>query len=352
MKNTLCLLRDQEAYLSQHLGEVDSLEALDYFRETLDHLQRIFKVEPAVIAHDLHPGYLTTRLARELAQERDLPRIEVQHHHAHIAACLAEHGREDRVIGIALDGTGYGLDGAVWGGEILLADVHSFERVGHLAYLPLPGGEAAIRRPYRIAWGYLLAALGDIPDLPTLASFPEVEKEIVAKQVEGNLNSPLTSSCGRLFDAVSALLGICPVTTFEAQAAIALELVARRVDMTSVRPYPFAIAGDGVIQVADLLDALVEDLRADRAVSEMAAAFHLTIAYMVLESAQSIRAQTDIHTVALSGGVFQNRLLLRLTREHLRAARFEVLTHRQVPANDGGLSLGQAIVARFRQPAA
>jgi len=349
MKNTLCLLRDQEAYLSQHIGEVDSLEALAYFRETLDHLQQIFKVEPTVIAHDMHPSYLTTRLAREIAQERDLRRVEVQHHHAHIAACLAEHGREDRVIGIALDGTGYGLDGAIWGGEILLADVCSFERVGHLEYLPLPGGEAAIRRPYRIAWGYLLATLGHIPDLPTLAAFPDVEREIVAKQVASGLNTPQTSSCGRLFDAVSALLGICPVTTFEAQAAIALELAARQVDMTSVRPYPFAIGDDGIIQMAKMLGALVDDMQMSRAVEEMAAAFHLTIANMVLQSAQRLRTRTDVQTVALSGGVFQNRLLLRLTREHLRAVGFEVLTHRQVPANDGGLSLGQAVVALFQE---
>jgi hydrogenase maturation protein HypF len=351
MKNTLCLLRDQEAYLSQHIGEVDSPEALDYFRETLDHLQRIFKVEPAVIAHDMHPGYLTTRLARELSQERGLQRVEVQHHHAHIAACLAEHGRADQVIGVALDGTGYGPDGAIWGGEILLADVRAFERVGHLEYLPLPGGEAAIRRPYRIAWGYLLAALGHIPDLLTLAAFPDIEREIVAKQVANDLNAPLTSSCGRLFDAVSALLGLCPITTFEAQAAIALELAARRVDMSTVSPYPFAVGDDGVIRLGDLLAALVDDVQTGSSVEEMAAAFHLTVARLVLESAQRVRAETGIGTVALSGGVFQNRLLLRLTRDQLRAAGFEVLTHRLVPANDGGLSLGQAVVALFQDRA-
>lgn len=348
MKNTLCLLRDKEAYLSQHIGEVDSLEALAYFRETLAHLEQVYKVEPTVIAHDLHPGYLTTRLAHDLAAERGLPRVEVQHHHAHVAACLAEHARADRVIGIALDGTGYGTDGAIWGGEVLLADPRSFERFGHLEYLPLPGGEAAIRRPYRIAWGYLLAALGHIPDLPTLAAFPDVERDVVTTQVEHRVNTPLTSSCGRLFDAVSALTGICSETTFEAQAAIALELVARRVDPDSVDAYPFQIDGEGVIRLGDLLSALVADMQKGRAVEEIAAAFHLTVVAMVARFAEQARQRTGLQTVALSGGSFQNRLLLRLARQRLQAAGFEVLTHRQVPANDGGLSLGQAVVALFR----
>src|SRR5690606_13333406 len=223
MKNTLCLVRGDEAFLSQHIGEVDSLEALAYFRQALDHLGGIFKVTPEVIVHDLHPAYLTTRLARELAVERDLPLVAAQHHHAHVASCLAEHGHPGPVIGVALDGTGYGPDGAIWGGEVLVADVRDYERAAHLEYLPLPGGEAAIRRPYRIAWGYLLATQGEIPDLPALAAFPEAERRIVAQQVERGINSPATSSCGRLFDAVSAMVGVCPVTTFEAQAAIALE---------------------------------------------------------------------------------------------------------------------------------
>jgi hydrogenase maturation protein HypF len=345
MKNTLCLLRDEDAFLSQHIGEVNSLESLDYFRETLEHMSRVFKVEPQVIAHDLHPGYLTTRLAHDLAAERDVPRIAVQHHHAHIAACLAEHGREGPVIGVALDGTGYGPDGAIWGGEVLIADVKGYERATHLEYLPLPGGDAAIRRPYRIAWGYLLSTQGHIPDLPTLDAFPKQERKIVTRQVERNLNAPLTSSCGRLFDAVSAITGICPVTTFEAQAAIALELAAREVDLASVDAYPFMVDGQGVIRLGELLNAIVTDVRNDRPRSQIAAAFHVSIAEMVVQAARQIRDQTGLETAALSGGVFQNRLLLRLARERLRAAGFEVLTHRQVPANDGGLSLGQAVVA-------
>ncbi len=348
MKNTLCLLRGGDAFLSQHIGEVDSLEALDYFRQTLDHLSGLFKVEPEVIAHDMHPAYLTTRLARELAAERGLPLIAVQHHHAHIAACLAEHGRTGPVIGIALDGTGYGMDGAIWGGEILAADVRDFERVAHLEYLPLPGGEAAIRRPYRIAWGYLLVTQGDIPDLPTLSRFPAQERAVVARQVERGLNAPLTSSCGRLFDAVSALLGVCPVTTFEAQAAIALELAAREADLSQAQALPFAVDEEGVIRVGEMLAALVEGLEVGRAVSALAADFHVTVAGMMTRAAGRARAQSGLETVALSGGVFQNRLILRMTRDALRQAGFEVLTHRQAPANDGGLSLGQAVIALHR----
>lgn len=344
MKNTFCLLRDSDAFLSQHIGEVDSLESLAYFREALAHLEAVFKVEPQIIAHDLHPGYLTTRLAQELAAERGLSLTAIQHHHAHIVSCLAEHGRAERVIGIALDGTGYGTDGAIWGGEILAADPGSFERIGHFEYLPLPGGEAAIRRPYRIAWGYLFETLGEIPNLPTLADFPEKEREIVTRQVERRLNTPLTSSCGRLFDAVSALLGICPVTTFEAQAAIALELAAREANLATAKPLPFKLA-DGVIRVGGVFAALVDGLRGGRAISEMAADFHVTLAEMMTQTAGEARDRTGLETVALSGGVFQNRLVLRLVRERLREAGFEVLTHRQVPANDGGLSLGQAAAA-------
>ncbi len=348
MKNTLCLLSGHDAILSQHIGEVDSVEALDYYRQVLDHLTGIFKIEPEIVVHDQHPGYLTTRLARDLADTCQLERIAVQHHHAHIAACLGEHGQVGPVIGVAFDGTGYGPDGAIWGGEILIAGVNDYERFAHLEYLPLPGGEAAIRRPYRIAWGYLLAATGSIPDVPALAGFPAQERQIVAQQVERGINAPPTSSCGRLFDAVSALLGLCPVTTFEAQAAIALELAARESDLSRIAPYPFEIDGEGVIRIGAMLNSIVEDTRSGRSVSDISAAFHRTLAAIIVEAADLAREKTGLDTAALSGGVFQNRLLLRLAREGLRSAGFEVLTHRQVPANDGGLSLGQAVIGLHR----
>jgi hydrogenase maturation protein HypF len=348
MKNTLCLVRDSDAFLSQHIGEMDTVESLDYFRQALFHLSGLFKVTPQVIAHDLHPAYLTTRLAQELAAENDLTVVGVQHHHAHIAACLAEYGHSEQVIGVALDGTGYGSDGAIWGGEVLIADTRGYERAAHLEYLPLPGGEVAIHRPYRIAWGYLLTTLGTIPDLPALREFPSQEREIVARQVVGKINSPLTSSCGRLFDAVSAMTGICTITTFEAQAAIALELAARGVDLHQVSPYPFEVDHQGTIRLGGMLAAIADEIQAGRPVSEIAASFHLTLTEMVSEAARQVRQKTGIGTVVLSGGSFQNRLLLHLIRDKLRTEGFEVLTHRQVPANDGGLSLGQAVVALHR----
>ncbi|MBN1312855.1 MAG: carbamoyltransferase HypF [Anaerolineae bacterium] len=345
MKNTLCLLRDENAFLSQHIGEMSSLESLDYFRRTLDHLSGLFKVMPQIIAHDLHPGYLTTRLAHDLSEERGLPLVAVQHHHAHVAACLAEHGRTGPVTGITFDGTGYGPDGTIWGGEVLVAGLSDYRRIAHLEQLPLPGGDAAIHRPYRIAWGYLLATQGAIPDLPALVRFAGQEQSIVERQIAQSINTPLTSSVGRLFDAVSAMLGICPVATFEAQAAIALELAAREVDLRQVSPYPFAIDDTGVIRLGDLLAAIVADVQKGRPANHIAAAFHVTVAQMVIRAAELSRTQTEIDVVALSGGAFQNRLLLRLAREGLRSTGFEVLTHQQTPTNDGGLSLGQAVVA-------
>ncbi len=348
MKNTFCLLRGGDALLSQHIGEVGSLETLGYFRATLDHLCKIFKVMPKLIAHDSHPGYLTTRLAHDLAAEYGLPLMAIQHHHAHIAACLAEHGREDQVVGIALDGTGYGSDGAIWGGEVLIASVKYYERVAHLEYLPLPGGDAAIRHPYRIAWSYLLATQGSIPDLPSLAACPVEERNIVIRQIEHGINTPITSSCGRLFDAVSAMLGICTEATFEAQAAIALELAARRVGTDTTGVYPFTLDEDGIIRIGEMLAAIGLDIERGRSADEIAASFHHTIVAMFVEAATRISQRTGIKTVALSGGSFQNRLLLRLMRESLRACGFEVLTHHQVPANDGGLSLGQAVIALHR----
>ncbi|MFC1961088.1 carbamoyltransferase HypF [Chloroflexota bacterium] len=350
MKNTFCLLRGGDAFLSQHIGEVDSLESLAYFRESLDHLRRIFKVDPQIIAHDLHPDYLTTRLAHELAVEWAVVRVAVQHHHAHIAACLAEHGVSEPVIGLALDGTGYGPDGAIWGGEVLVADVQKYQRLAHLAYMPLPGGAAAIRKPYRMAWAYLLETQGEIPPIPTLSHalshINPQEQQIITQQVNRRLNTPLTSSCGRLFDAVAALLGICPVTTFEAQAAIALELAAREVDIASVRPYSFTLADDGILPVGDLLAGVVRDGQQGRPVNAIAAAFHVTLVALFAEAVARVRGQTGLDTVALSGGVFQNRLFLRLMRERLRQDGFVVLSHQQVPANDGGLCLGQAVVAQ------
>jgi len=343
--NTFCLLAESDALISPHIGEASALETLDTFRTTLERLSRLLDISPQVIAHDLHPGYRTTRLARLLAEGPDHSLIGVQHHHAHIAACLAEHGRDSSVIGIVLDGAGYGTDGAIWGGEVLVASAQSFERVAHLEYLPLTGGDVALHKPYRTAWGYLQAALGSIPDLKPLARCPADERRIVAQQIEGGQTALMTSSVGRLFDAVAALTGVCPVATHESQAACALEQAARRVDIEAAKPYPFTLSEDGMIRVGDMLAAIVKDVTGGRNPDLIAAAFHHTLVMMFARAVKQTSARTAIKTVALSGGCFQNRVLLRLMRQTLREEGFEILTHRRVPANDGGLSLGQAVVA-------
>jgi hydrogenase maturation protein HypF len=352
MKNTFCLLKDTHAFLSQHIGELDNLETLAFYQASISHLEQIFEARPAVVAHDLHPDYLSTRYA----VDRGGQLCPVQHHHAHIAGCLADNQVDGPVIGVAMDGTGYGPDGRIWGGEFLLADYASYQRLAHLEDLPLPGGEAAIRRPARLALGYLQALGITLPDLPFLASIEPQERRIVAQQVEKGINTPLTSSCGRLFDAVSALLGVRGEITYEAQAAIELEMLATPGPSLSGhefrhwldQPYPFQIEGgdDGwIIRVADLLAAIVDDIRREVPPARISRHFHATLGVITAETADRIRRAHHLNRVALSGGCYQNQLLLRLTLLALQQREFEVLIHRRVPPNDGGLSLGQAAVA-------
>jgi hydrogenase maturation protein HypF len=223
-KNTFCLCRDEYAFMSQHIGDMENLDTLNHFEDTVYLYKKLFRLEPEVLAHDLHPDYLTTRYARRF--EGILPLVGVQHHHGHVAACMAENGLAGPVIGVAFDGSGYGPDGTVWGGEFLVANYDGYERVGHLEPMPLPGGEASIRRPYRLALAYLHTLAGDTSGVPSLSAVSADERQAVIAQIERRINTPLTSSCGRLFDAVSALLGVCRTITFEGQAAIALEMVA------------------------------------------------------------------------------------------------------------------------------
>ncbi|HIQ06428.1 MAG TPA: carbamoyltransferase HypF [Anaerolineae bacterium] len=346
LKNTFCLLAGDQAFLSQHIGEMDNLETLIFFQEAVSRYVALFGIEPQVIAHDLHPDYLITRLAQEEMGEK--PRVAVQHHHAHVAACLAENGQAGPVIGLAFDGTGYGTDGAIWGGEFLIADLSGFRRAAHLAYFPLPGGEAAIHRPYRTALGLMQWALGYVPDLPALAQVSEAEQRVVIQQVARDLNAPPTSSCGRLFDAVAALIGLREETSYEAQAAIELEMIAANENLPGY-PYRLAEVGDiWLIQPDETLAALVNDVQRDVPIPVIARRFHQTVADFSLDVVQKLRDQTGLNAVALSGGCFQNRLLLRLLLPALEAAGFTVYTHHQVPANDGGLSLGQAAVAGWK----
>jgi hydrogenase maturation protein HypF len=293
---------------------------------------------------DMHPDYVSSRYARSRAAKEGLPLFEVQHHHAHIAGCLAENNHLDPVIGLAFDGTGYGPDGCIWGGEILLADLSGFQRLYHLEYLPLPGGDAAIHHPDRIALAYLRTLLPDIEAASLLPGLTGGELHMLETMLAHGLNTPLTSSMGRLFDAVSALLGLCHKVTYEGQAAIALEAAALSSDFIGPG-YDFCLR-DGQIRLATLFNQLVADQQSGLPISDIARRFHQTVAQIALTTALAARSQSDgvIH-VALSGGVWQNRLLLEMTTPLLRQAGFKLLLHHAVPANDGGLAYGQVAVA-------
>ncbi len=320
LKNTFCLTRDNYAFLSHHIGDMENAETYASFEQGIDHLTRLFRIQPEIIACDLHPGYFSTQWAGNTPFEAEI--IPIQHHHAHIAACMADNGLLDhKVIGLAFDGTGYGTDGAIWGGEILIAEYGSFDRAAHLEYLPLPGGETAIRKPWRIAVGYAHALGLDISGLPFLSSLDPRAVEVVRHQVEKKLNTPDTSSMGRLFDAVAALAGVRTEVTYEAQAAIELETLSKHYP-ASVELYPFQIQ-DEIIRLQELLAAVIEAVRRKDPPGLIGARFHQTIAAMSAAAACRVREQTGLKEVALSGGVWQNRLLLKLTRGGFAAAGFQ-----------------------------
>ncbi len=332
LKNTLCLTKDHYAILSQHIGDLENRETMQVFEDTLHHMQRFFRVAPKLIAHDLHPQYLTTRFALAIP---DIPRLAVQHHHAHIAACMAENRITGPVIGLAFDGTGYGTDGRIWGGEIFIADFTGFERAAHFRYVPLAGGDAAVRQPWRSALAYLLDA-GVAPG-PLLNQVPPQQLAIVRKMLDAHVNTVDCCSCGRLFDAVAAILGIRLESNYEGQAAMELEGIAEDTES----PYPFDFDGD-TLDFRETVRAIARDA----ATPGLAAGrFHRTLAAAAAESARRLRKATRLNRVCLSGGSFQNVRLLRQTLELLRRDGFEAYTHSLVPANDGGLCLGQAMIA-------
>ncbi|TDC67051.1 carbamoyltransferase HypF [Actinomadura sp. GC306] len=335
LKNTFCLAGGGRAFVSPHIGDLENYETLRAYEEGIAHFRRLFAITPELLAYDPHPEYLSTKYALD----QDLPAVAVQHHHAHIASCLADNGVSGPVIGVAFDGTGFGTDGTLWGGEFLVAGLRGFERAGHLEPVPMPGGAAAIREPWRMA-----AAYGVPDDLP-VARRPEWDT--VTAMARRRVNAPLTSSMGRLFDAVAAVLGIRDRVHYEGQAAAELE---QRADPSERAAYRASVHGGTAFTVAgsDLLDAAVADLRAGVPVPLIAARFHNGVAALIVDAATRLRDTTGLGTVALSGGVFQNMLLLDRAVAGLTAAGFEVLTHHNVPPNDGGLSLGQAAVATAR----
>jgi len=342
LKNTFCLTKERYAILSQHIGDVENLETLQFFQETLGNLKKLFRVEPRAVAHDLHPLYMTTRLAKEL----DLPKIGIQHHHAHIASCMAENQLRERVIGVALDGTGYGTDGQIWGGEFLTAGFDGFERQAHIRYVPLAGGDKAVLQPWRSALSWIKETFGQqLPaDLPLWQQVPSREMKLVSQMLDRGVNTILTSSCGRLFDAVSALIGLRSTVNFEGQAAIELEMVAQSgVD----DHYAFEIEGAAPMQIdfRPMVLEIVRQVQQGEPEGRIAARFHNTLAAAISEICSRIARSQHLQRVCLSGGTFQNMYLLERTVTRLRQSGFEVFMHSIVPPNDGGISLGQAIIA-------
>ena len=342
LKNTFCLTKGRYAILSQHIGDVENYETLEFFNETLANLKKLFRVEPQAVAHDLHPLYLTSRLAAEWP----LPKIGVQHHHAHIASCMAENHLRGRVIGAAFDGTGYGTDSRIWGGEFLTADFGSFERRAHFRYVPLPGGDAAVRQTWRPALSWLKETFGsELPgDLLLFQQVAERDIALVSRMLERGVNSVLTSSCGRLFDAVASLIGIRQQVTFEGQAAIELEMATQAGIEDG---YSFEIDSNEPAQIdmRPVIREIVCDVRNGQAKSVIAIRFHNTIAAVIAEVCRRIRESEHLNRVCLSGGTFQNIYLLERAVALLRELGFEVFLHSAVPPNDGGISLGQAVIA-------
>ncbi|MCB8936943.1 MAG: carbamoyltransferase HypF [Ardenticatenaceae bacterium] len=351
LKNTFCLSNGRFAFLSHHIGDMENYETLQSFRSGVAHFEQLFRVQPALLAYDLHPNYLASRYALERAAAEGLPAIGVQHHHAHIAAALAEnqHPGNHPVIGLSFDGTGYGPDGTIWGGECLLADYAGYERPFHLRPIPLAGGDLAVRQPWRLALAWLLELGLDFSEwqenlAQTLAAASDQPQlQVVTHQLKNQVNAPLTSSMGRLFDAVAALANVRLTVNYEAQAAMMLETL---INPQESGAYAFALdESNGMIDPAPLFAEMVSDLRVGTAVSTIAARFHNGVAKMSVDVSTAVRAQTSINEVALSGGVWQNVALLQRTIPQLEKVGFHVIQHKQVPPNDGGLALGQLIIA-------
>ena len=344
LKNTFCLTRGNYAFVSHHIGDLQNLETTNAYENAIQHYQDIFRIQPELLSCDMHPDYDATRYAEQRAKKESLPLVKVQHHHAHLAACLAENGwiSDEPVIGVCFDGTGYGTDGAIWGGEFLLGGYSGYQRLYHLKYMPLPGGDQAIRFPFRTALAYLWSSgIGLNPDLPPVKHCTQTELSILHQQLEQNINCLPTSSMGRLFDAAAALVGVRQSVNYEAQAAIELEAL---IDEQEKANYPFDIQNE-IFDPAPLFQSIISDLRSQIPLSSITTRFHNSIVQMVVEICQRIHKDNGYKTVALSGGVWQNRYLLIQSEQQLKAAGFNVMLHAIVPTNDGGISLGQALIA-------
>ena len=353
LKDVFALARGRFAYQSQHLGDLENPTGLEFFEHSLAHLSHTFEIDPQIIVHDLHPGYLSTAWAKRYASERSLRLVAVQHHHAHVAACMAEHALREPVIGLSLDGTGYGTDGRIWGGEVLICTLDAFDRFAHLNYIPMPGGEAAIREPWRMAFAHLAGTGFSEQEARHLTGASDQEARLLSRMIDREINSPLTSSLGRLFDAAAAIILRRRKVDYDAQAAIELEGIAvKESDRLKRTEYvPIFAESDSpkesprVIKTAQLWRALVDDLRGGVPQAEIAAQFHAGVAQAFIAAVIGARQFTGIAQVALSGGCMHNRRLARLLRSGLEQEGFKVFQHRQVSPGDGGLSYGQVAVA-------
>jgi hydrogenase maturation protein HypF len=345
LKNTVCLTKGKNAFLSQHIGDLENLETYRFLELTVRHMKRILDIDPRLVAYDLHPDYLSTRYALE---QKGIKKIAVQHHHAHIVSCMAENRLDGPVIGLSFDGTGYGTDGRIWGGEVLIVEAHRFTRAAHFAYLPMPGGAAAIKEPWRMAVSYLFNTFGkafyDL-DLPLFQGLEKEKIRVVLEMISKQVNSPQTSSLGRLFDGVAAILGIRKTVAYEGQAAMELEMAIRKETEESY-DYEWEQGKDSYqIPVHPIVRGVVMDMENGLPVSDISSKFHTTLIRLFSDLCAHLRKETGINRVALSGGVFQNATLLAGLRKALEDKGLQVYTHRLVPTNDGGISLGQAVAA-------
>lgn len=343
LSNCFCLGKDHEAILSQHIGDLKNAETYDFYVETIEKYQKLFRITPNLIACDLHPDYLSTRYA----EETGITTIFVQHHHAHMAACMAENGIDEKITGVILDGTGLGSDGSIWGAELMIGDLLSFERLCHFEYMPLPGGDASVKEPWRTAVAYMYKSLGEdfrACEIPIMKNFPEEKISALIAMVEKNINCPQTSSAGRLFDAVAAITGLCVQAAFHAEAPMKLEAL---IDPFEKNEYPFTVTN--VVEIKHIIRAVVEDTINKKPLPSIATKFHNTIISIIFVMCDKARKEAGLHKIVLSGGVFQNRYLLEKTEQRLKENKFEVYSHYTVPANDGGLALGQLAVAAKRR---
>lgn len=341
-KNSFCLGKGNQAIMSQYIGDLTGVDVYDFFNESVDRFRKLFHFTPSLVACDLHPDYLSTRYAEKLSTGLGIPLVKVQHHHAHVVSCMAENGIDEPVIGVSLDGTGLGTDNTIWGGEFFLATLSDYKRCIYFDPVPLPGGDKAVKEPWRTACSYLLKYFGegfDLMSVPSLSTTGENRIRSVCEMIKGNVNVPLSSGAGRLFDAVSALLGLCMYETFDSEAPVRLESA---VDDNTDDYYPYEI--DTRVMFGSTFKAILSDL-GKKNTSYIAAKFHNTVARLISDAAMIIKKESSVNTVVLSGGVFQNMCLLEKSLYLLSRKGFRVFTNHLVPSNDGGISLGQLVTA-------